>query len=457
MTDEVRLALHNKELEYKVLSCLMTYPGLMQEYTAVLTGRMFYYTQCEIVFHAIRAIYEEGNVPDLLSVSMYLEKNPVDGAPEVYEIAEMASAAETSATFDQNVVMLVELAKRREYWLLGQRLMAVGTDFTIDLAGIEKELDNVRERNMLAPQDVYTMQQANETLRTRVYANAKGDRSTMLATGFPSLDERGGFQLSDLNLIGGATSMGKSTFASNIAVNVAESGIPTMVFTLEMTVEQMAARINAGMTHIPSYVLLFKKLHTNQVRHMECAMEESGKLPLYIVDSVTTYEGIRDSIRSNAVKRGVKLFIIDYLQTLGSITMRSRNESEASFYERMCRELKNLAKELNVCITPVVQFSRIDEGNPRPRMSMIRGSGGIEQAADTILLLYRPGYYDKQHKYRRDIPNSVTEIIIEKGRQIGGPGTFFADYKDEVFFEYQGGGQEQMPAPPPTTQTVLPF
>ena len=101
--------------------------------------------------------------------------------------------------------------------------------------------------------------------------------------------------------------------------------------------------------------------------------------------------------------------------------------------------MKNLEKELQVCIVLVVQFKRPQDKNSdlRPDKSMIRGGGGIEQAADTILLLYRPNYYGRQHKYRKDIPDHVTEVIIDKGRNIGGTGTFFADYKNEQFFEYQ--------------------
>lgn len=455
MTDQVKLALHNKELEYRVLSCLMTYPGLMSESSDVLSENSFYFTQCKILYHAICEVYNGGNVPDLLSVSMYLKRNPVEGAPEMYEIAEISDAAHTRSTFEQDLATLSELAKRRDYWLLGQKLMAVGTDPTLELTDIESEMDKVRERNLLASHDVYSMQQANDMLKIRVSMNQRNDKSTMLITGFPSLDERGGFQLSDLNLIGGATSMGKSTFTTNLLVNVARSGTPTMCFTLEMTVEQMAARINAQMSKVPSYVTLFKKLHTDQIHYLESAMKESDKLPLYIDDSVTTYESLKDSIRSNAIRRGIKLFAVDYLQTLGSIAKREKSENEASFYERICRELKNLAKELKVCIVLVVQFSRIDKNNPRPDMSMIRGSGGIEQAADTILLLYRPDYYGREHKYRKDIPSRVTEVIIDKGRQIGGKGVFFADYKDETFFEYQT--ELKTPELPKPSQTELPF
>ena len=282
------------------------------------------------------------------------------------------------------------------------------------------------------------------------------ENKTMLATGFPSLDEKGGLQLSDLDLIGGATSMGKSTFATNVTVNVARSGVPSMIYTLEMTQEQLAARINAPFSGVPSYISLYKKLRTDQLRFFEQAKAITDSLPLFIVDSLTTYEEIKSSIRTNAIKRKVKLFVIDFLQTLGYL--RNKGESEASFYERVCRELKNLAKELEICIVLVVQFNRPQDKNsdPRPDKSMIRGSGGIEQAADTILLLYRPNYYGRQHKYRKDIPDHITEVIIDKGRNIGGVGTFFADYKNEQFFEYKTQEPDNGVAQEPVQQG-LPF
>lgn len=456
MKDEARLTLHNVEIERRVLSNLMIYRDLFQSWQEYLSDDIFYYPKHRIIFNAIKELHDSGEIPELQAVALHLQANPVSGMPELYELADIYGSAVTSATFSQDIAILLDLSKRRRYWNLGQRLIAVGTDLTVNIEDIDSAIDKEREANMQKHGDVYDMRAINASLTARVESNYKEENKTMLATGFPSLDEKGGFQLSDLNLIGGDTSMGKSTFATNVSVNVAKSGVPSMIYTLEMTKDQLAARINAPFSGVPSYISLYKKLRTDQLRFFEQAKATTDSLPLFIVDSLTTYEDIKASIRTNAIKRKVKLFVIDFLQTLGYL--RSKNESEASFYERVCRELKNLAKELEICIVLVVQFSRPQnkESDPRPSKSMIRGSGGIEQAADTILLLYRPNYYGRQHKYRKDIPDHVTEVIIDKGRNIGGTGTFFADYKNEQFFEYQTNAVEGE-RKPVATQEKLPF
>ena len=282
----------------------------------------------------------------------------------------------------------------------------------------------------------HDIKSANASLLKIVNRNS-GITPKAVPSGFPSFDQKGGLLISDLILVGGDTSMGKSTFAINLAVRAAESTIPSMVFTIDNTSERVAAKVNAMFCEITAGEIFFNDLSPEQLQVISKSMSKTDGLPLYIEDSLTTYEDIKASIRTNAIKRKVKLFVIDFLQTLGYL--RSKNESEASFYERVCRELKNLAKELDICIVLVVQFNRPQDKNsdPRPDKFMIRGGCGIEQAADTILLLYRPNYYGRQHKYRKDIPDHVTEVIIDKGRNIGGTGTFFADYKNEQFFEYQ--------------------
>lgn len=453
MTNDAKVILFNENIERKVLSNLLSFRDLIMEWQEFLTEDMFYLPKHRILYGAIKSVYDNGDIPDLETVCDFLMRHPVAGAPEIYEVAEIQTSTTSSAAFGQHISLLTDLAERRRYWRLGNRLIAAGTDLSVDINEIDKSIDAERERNTRKSK-TFDIRVANGILQERMSRNCNGV-GTMLQTGFPTLDDKGGLQEGDIVLVGGATSMGKTTFVTNMTWNVAASGIPSMMFTLEMTVEQLSARINAPYCGVPSYVLLFKKLRSDQLRYVEEAMRQTEKVPFIIEDSLTTYETIKESIRSNAIKGGVRLFVIDYLQILGCL--RSKNETEASFYERACRELKNLAKELRICVVLVVQFNREVKGeDPRPRKEWIRGSGGIEQAADTILLLYRPNYYGKRHKYRPEIPPTITEVIIDKGRNIGGSGTFFADYKNEQFFEYVGveieSAQQQVPR-----QGNLPF
>lgn len=456
---EQKLTLHNDEVERSVLSNLMNYPYLMGQWQEVLNDELFYHPKYRTLYRTIKAIYDEGDVADLLTVGMYLMKHPDSTAPEMYELTEISGCAMSSVGFEQNVEVLADLTKRRKYWMLGQRLIAAGTDYSVNIDEVDGEIDKIREQNLSASHDVYDMKAVNQALTERIGNNLKDERATMIPTGFSYIDENGGFQLTDFDVIGAATSQGKTTLAINIMLYAAKLGVTGMFFSLEMTVEQLAARINAPLSGVSSGLMLFKKLYTDQIRRIEEAKKITDKLPIFIDDSSTNYENIKDKIRANAIKRGVKFFIIDYLQILS--TVQSRQEGDAQFFERISRELKNLAKELKICIIVLSQMNRrADDSDPRPTLSKLKASSGIEQAADTVLMLYRPGYYGRKHKYRPDLdPNATTEVIIGKGRNIGGVGSFYVRFNAELsqFCDMEPKSEESLSRNPQAEQSSLPF
>lgn len=452
--------LYSEELEEQVLSNLLNYSELIGQYGEVLSEEMFHNPKHKALYRAIRSVYDEGETPDLPTVGMYLMRNPDSLAPEAWELAKISSTAASSVNFPQNTDTLLDLAKRRKYWALGHRLISAGTDITTEISEIDKEIDTVREENLSASKDVYDMRAVNEALSLRIQQNCNDERANMIPTGFELIDEKGGFQLTDLNVIAGATSQGKSTLAVNMLVNAARKGVAGMMFTLEMTIEQLAARINAPLSGVNSSLMLYKKLRTDQLRDFEKAKAVSNSLPIYIDDSSTNYEKIKDSIRANAKKRKVKVFFIDYIQILSST--RKRQDGDAQFLETICRELKNLAKELRVCIVVLSQLNRdAKESDPRPTLSKIKASSGIEQAADTVIMIYRPGYYGKKHKYRPDLDaDKTSEIIIGKGRNIG-TGSGYVGFKPELsqFYDLLPDveGEKDKPAKEPQEETKLPF
>ena len=254
----------------------------------------------------------------------------------------------------------------------------------------------------------HDIKSANATLMKTVNRR-KGIDPISIPSGFPSFDRKGGLRISDLILVGSDTSIGKTTFAFNLAARAAESNFPSMIITFDNTFEQVAAKIAAMFGEITYEDILSENRSSEQLQIINDAVSKTDHLPLYIDDTLFLND-LRDFITCH----NVKLVVIDYLQAYGYY--HDANESEESFYERVCRELKNLAKELKVCIVLVVQFKRPQDKNsdPRPDKSMIRGGGGIEQAADTILLLYRPNYYGRQLKYRKDIPTMLLRSSLTK-------------------------------------------
>lgn len=458
-TDEQKLTLHNREIEQIVLSNLLNYSNLMGQYAEAMNEELFFDPKHKVLFRAICAVYDNGEAPDMINTGLFLMQHPETFAPEAWEVAEISGKAASSVNFSQNIEVLADMSKRRKYWTLGHKLIAAGIDPTLSIDEVDKDIDDIREQNLQAARDVYNMKAVNKALTERVEQNFRNERATMIPTGYEYIDEKGGFQLTDFNVIAGSTSQGKTTLAVNIMVNAAIRGIPCMFFTLEMTVVQLGARINAPLSGISSGLILFKKLYTDQLRALEQAKATSDQYPIYIDDTSTSYEKIKDSIRANAIKRGVKLFIIDYLQVLSST--RNGRESEAQFFERVSRELKNLAKELKVCIVPLSQMNReVKDADPRPTLSKMKASSGIEQAADTVLMVYRPGYYGKRHKYRPDLdPDKTSEIIVGKGRNIGGTGSFYVGFKPELsqFYDLEPKNDDIRDERPQAEQGKLPF
>ena len=453
---DAKIALSNTDLEYQILSNLMNYPNLFTEYRDMLSEKLFSNARCRSVFNAIKEVRDTGDVPDLLTVSMYVMQHPSEDAPDAAELATIYGFAATSVNFHKEVCILIDMAKRRQLFVLGHKLIKAGTDITFDIEDIDSEIEAYREESFQPATDFYDMKAINGALTERVKQNTVDEKANMVSTGFSYIDDKGCVQFTDFVVIGGATSMGKTTLALNMLVNGAKAGIPSMFFSLEMTVQQLAARINAPICGVSSSLLLFKKLYTSQLRDFEKAKGVTNDLPIYIDDSSSNLEAIKEKIRSMAIKKGVKVFYIDFLQRMTK--PKNMRESEASFYENACNDLKNLAKELKVCIVVLVQLNR-DANNvdPRPTLSKIKASSGIEQAADTVMFVYRPGYYGKQHKFRPTLDaNKSAEIIIAKGRNTE-TGSFYVGYKPELslFYDFDAGEPEPVTSAP--QQQGLPF
>ena len=448
--------IHNMELEYQILSNLMNYPNLFPEYRELLNVDLFSYPACKATFDAIREVSDAGDVPDILTVGMYLMEHPIKDAPDSAQLATIYSFSVSAANFEREVYMLADMAKRRRCFVLGHKLISAGTDPTVDVADIDKDIEEYREENCKSAVDFYDMRAINSALSERVQQNTINEKANMVTTGFSYIDDKGGFQYTDLVVLGGATSMGKTTMAVNMLVNGAKAGIPSMFFSLEMTIQQLSARINAPICGVSSSLLLFKKLFTTQLRDFEKAKGISNDYPIYIDDSSNSIETIKEKIRSMAIKKGVKVFYIDFLQRVKK--PKSMKESEASFYEAVCNDLKDLAKELKVCIVIICQLNRdANNSDPRPTLSKIKASSGIEQAADHVVFIYRPGYYGKQHKYRPTLdPNKSAEIIIAKGRNVE-TGSFYVGYKAElsIFYDLDAGEPDSNPMAP--REQGLPF
>lgn len=237
-----------------------------------------------------------------------------------------------------------------------------------------------------------------------------------IKTGFKELDNLGGFQKSDLVILAGRTSQGKTSFALSMLKSIGLSNQSAAIISLEMSSLQLTTRIVAMHRGISAKNLIIKKL-TDHDRFELSNLRDLQEAKIYLDDKPqTNLSYIISRIRTYALQYNVETVFIDYLQL---ITNPSKGQSREQEVGNIARALKNLAKELNICIVALSQLSRTKDSAQEPRLSELRDSGQIEEAADVVMLIYRPEAYGLTNFEDGEICIGRAEITIAKGRNIG--------------------------------------
>ena len=235
-------------------------------------------------------------------------------------------------------------------------------------------------------------------------------------TGFGEFDRRsGGLQTSDLIIIAADTSSGKTSLAIKIAMN---ANCPIAFYSLEMKKEQIAARMIAIESGVAANDILYSRLGESQITAIDKGVSKLCDKAVYFDDkSTSNIESILASIRSLKIKYGIKGAILDYLQIL-NVNMKGANKEQQM--GDVSRRLKNIAKDLDIWIIALSQLSR-DRDNPMPSLGRLRDSGQIAEAADTVMLIYRPEIYGKTYPepFRNVSVTNTAMIDVAKGRNIG--------------------------------------
>jgi replicative DNA helicase len=274
----------------------------------------------------------------------------------------------------------------------------------------------------------------------------RGSRITGLETHYADLDEKtSGLQKADLIIIAARPSMGKTSFAMNIAENVAtEDGKVVAVFSLEMSKEALLQRMLCSVARVDAHKFRTGSLWQDDMRKIAQALEKLGQAPIFIDDTpgITLSEMRAKARRLLQSKGALDLIVVDYLQLMSGGGKRYENRTQE--VSAISRGLKALAKELNVPVVALSQLSRAPEsrgtGDHRPQLADLRESGSIEQDADVVAFIFR------EEMYKPDDPelDGVAELIIRKQRN-GPTGTVkLAFLKSSTRFESMadGGGSE---------------
>lgn len=411
---------YNNEAEQSVVGSMILDKDAITVATELIDGDDFYQSQYGALFDAMVELYNEGKPVDLVVLQ---DKIKEKGLPtEVYSpefLRDLVSAVPTSA----NVRYYAEIVREKA---ILRRLIKVTEGIANECYLNKEKLDVVLENAEKQIFDVVQNRESGDFVDIKelvihslesIEAAAKNKGSvTGIATGFYDLDYKtAGLQPSDLILIAARPSMGKTAFVLNIAEYVAvRSHVPTAIFSLEMSKDQLVKRMLAMNSKVDSQAIRTGNLQDSDWVKLVESARLVGNSDLIIDDTpgISVAE-LRSKCRKFKVEKNLGLIIIDYLQLMSG---GKRSESRQQEISDISRNLKAIARELNVPVIALSQLSRAVEQRPdkRPMLSDLRESGAIEQDADVVMFIYRDEYYNHDSE---DV--GVAEIII--GKQRNGP------------------------------------
>ena len=447
---------YNPEAEQSVIGSLLIDGTLVGDVVTILHPEHFYADVNRGVFQAIFDMYTRNETIDVVTVINKCVTQGVfesDSAAKAYLVAAMKGVPSPKSIV-KYASIVIEKYMLRSLILASKEIIDAATSGAESAESImdfaEAKIFNIREgieNKTLVPLSsiVYDQLKAFCELVTQSQNNGGKPIMSGLGTGLGDLDGKiFGLNRSDLIILAARPGMGKTSFALNIAVNVAKKHMnkAVCIFSLEMSKEQLVSRIMSSEAKIPTEVMRTGKIQTNvadEVKRVSKVAERLQALNIYIDDTPgTNVSAIKSKLRRI---KDLGLVIIDYLQLMNSVGNYHGNR--VAEISEITRSLKIMAKELNVPVIVLSQLARGTEQRPdkRPLMSDLRDSGSIEQDADIVMFLYRNAYYDKT-----DPNQNACECIVAKNRH-GETGTIYLGWMGEYtrFTEATriepGGGQ----------------
>jgi replicative DNA helicase len=415
------------DLEEAVLGAMMIDKKGVDEVIDILQPDAFYKDAHRHIFEAIFQLFTDSQPIDLLTVSAQLKKNgKLDVAGGDFYLIQLTQKIASSAHIEFHSRIILQKYIQRSLIKISSEIIEESYDEATDVFDLldkaESKLYEVTQGNIKRSSE--TAQSLVIQAKKRIEEIAGKEGLSGVPTGFEKLDKvTSGWQPSDLIIIAARPGMGKTAFVLSMARNMAiDFGAPVAVFSLEMSSVQLITRLISSETGLSSEKLRTGKLEKHEWEQLSVKVKDLEKAPLYIDDtpSLSIFD-LRAKARRLSSQHGIKLIIVDYLQlmTAGSTSKGGGNrEQEIS---TISRNLKALAKELNVPVIALSQLSRAVEtrgSSKRPLLSDLRESGAIEQDADIVSFIYRPEYYkiDEWDDEEHTPTEGQAEFIIAKHR-----------------------------------------
>jgi replicative DNA helicase len=414
---------NDPKAEQYVIGSLLVDPTAYTLVSQYLDEDCFYDPMCRDIWKAVDNMGKQGMPIDVISVSAELSKQKSNVT--ALDLMNISAQIASSAHVEYHAIRLQDLGRRRKLWVVGQQLSKVGLSEEILTADAHQEAIESIGGVFEKADGVFTLNDAMNSLNEIMVKNATvGGVTTGTKTGMERFDEKGGLQKSDLIIVAGETSQGKTSLALCMTRHAIENGAKVAFYSMEMTKEQLTARLLSAKTNIPANNILYSgSLAPSEIRMIDDAR---GKLPgenLFFDDkSTSNIDSILLSIRMLKMQKDIDGAVVDYLQIL-NVNSRSTSFSREQAMGDAARRFKNLAKELNIWIIALSQLSR-DSNCPEPNLNRLRDSGQIGEAADVVILVYRAEYYNRAYPApfdnKDDYPTDGTAMIdVAKGRNIG--------------------------------------
>ena len=422
-TQALKVPPHSVEAEQSVLGGLMLDNSAWEQVSDLLVEQDFYRHDHQLIFRGIAELMKQANPVDVITLAeWHNQRGELDKVGELAYLGALARNTPSAANIKAYASIVRERSILRQLIQIGNNIANMA--FTPEGRNSEEMLDTAERRvfeiaekgakrggGFIQVKDV--LSKVVDKIDT-LFEQDSG--ITGLPTGFIDFDDQtSGLQPADLVIIAGRPSMGKTTFAMNIAENAAiHSKQPVAVFSMEMPADSLAMRMLSSLGRIDQHRLRTGRLNDDDWPRLTSAIALLNEAPLFIDDTGgLTPSELRARARRLKREHGLSLIIVDYLQLMSGSANGRQAENRTNEISEISRSLKALAKELNVPVIALSQLNRSLEQRPnkRPVMSDLRESGAIEQDADIIVFIYRDEVYNEDSAEK-----GKAEIIISKQR-----------------------------------------
>lgn len=428
----------NLEAEASLLGAILIDSDALVKIADNLAATDFFDARHKHIYEAIVQLYERRSPIDVLTLSDRLKSNGVldmVGGPAY--LTELTNFVPTAAHVEQYAEIVAQKAVRRRLIKASQELTTLGYDESKAL----RELIEEAEANLFEVSKQHikqTVTSIEDVLAESFerFDDLHKDKNKIrgIPTGFRDMDDiLAGLQRSDLFILAARPSMGKTAFSLSLAHNVAVlAKEPVLIFSLEMSKEQLVDRLLAMESGVDAWALRTGNLTDGDFEKLSQAMGVLSEAKIFIDDTPgLTVSDLRTKARREAHKQQLGLIIVDYLQLMSGGSKFSSGDNRVNEISEISRGLKAIARELNVPLIALSQLSRsVENRKPQiPQLADLRESGSIEQDADVVAFIYREDYYNPEtdRKYLMD-------ILIKKHRNgaTGGVELFFERDKQRI-------------------------